>query len=176
MTAQRHNHRAPEEEQKITPGRPCDTDARPSKKMYAFFRGRRAPPLPARARLRSTKSQRGVHSPHLEHNLFDGFPLKSRRLRCLGGNTPAFSSEKGGNEQERGEMIVKGRVEWGGDILIVMHGRSRMTIDPSIPTMPGRSMSGFHRSCRHGRYQVRSAARCSASRMKGEPHPAKKRL
>ena len=25
-----------------------------------------------------------------------------------------------------------------------MHGRSRMTIDPRIPTMPGRSTSGFH--------------------------------
>ena len=25
-----------------------------------------------------------------------------------------------------------------------MHGRSRMTIDPYIPTMPGRSTSGFH--------------------------------
>ena len=26
-----------------------------------------------------------------------------------------------------------------------MHGRSRLTIDPRIPTMPGRSTSGFHR-------------------------------
>ena len=26
-----------------------------------------------------------------------------------------------------------------------MHGRSRMTIDPRIPAMPGRSTSGFHR-------------------------------
>ena len=25
-----------------------------------------------------------------------------------------------------------------------MHGRSRITIDPRIPTMPGRSRSGFH--------------------------------
>ena len=29
-------------------------------------------------------------------------------------------------------------------IIIIMHGRSRMAIDPHIPTMPGRSMSGFH--------------------------------
>ena len=26
-----------------------------------------------------------------------------------------------------------------------MHGRSRIAIDPRIPTMPGRSTSGFHR-------------------------------
>ena len=30
-------------------------------------------------------------------------------------------------------------------VLNLMHGRSRMIIDPRIPTMPGRSMSGFHR-------------------------------
>ena len=33
----------------------------------------------------------------------------------------------------------------GGGVLIIMHGRSRMTIDPRIPTMPGRSASSFHR-------------------------------
>ena len=55
-----------------------------------------------------------------------------------------------------------------------MHGRSRMTIDPRIPTMPGRSTSGFHRPGRHRLHQARSAVRCSASRMKGELHPAKK--
>ena len=33
----------------------------------------------------------------------------------------------------------------GGDTLVV-HGRSRMTIDPRIPTMPGRAEHvGFHR-------------------------------
>ena len=37
----------------------------------------------------------------------------------------------------------------GGGLLIMMHGRSRMTIDPRIPTMPGRSTSGFHRPGRH---------------------------
>ena len=39
---------------------------------------------------------------------------------------------------------------WGGvldrrHVLDLMHGRSRMTIDPRIPKMPGRSMSGLHR-------------------------------
>ena len=32
---------------------------------------------------------------------------------------------------------------WG--VPVFMHGRSRMTIDPRIPTMPGWSTSGFHR-------------------------------
>ena len=58
----------------------------------------------------------------------------------------------------------------------VMHGPSRMTIDPRIPTMPGRSTSGFHRPGRHCLHQARSAVRCSASRMKGELHPTKSRL
>ena len=31
----------------------------------------------------------------------------------------------------------------GGGVFIIMHGRSRMTMDPRIPTMPGRSTSGF---------------------------------
>ena len=30
-----------------------------------------------------------------------------------------------------------------------VHCRSRMTIDPPIPAMPGRSTSGFHQSGRH---------------------------
>ena len=59
----------------------------------------------------------------------------------------------------------------GGDVLIIMYGRSRMTIDPLIPTMPGQSTSGFHRPGRHRLYQARSAVRCLASRMKGELHP-----
>ena len=83
-------------------------------------------------------------------------------------------------------MVVKwlARRRWGGgkrgggvldrrDVLDIMHGRSRMTIDPRIPTMPGRSMSGFHRPGRHCLHQARSAVRCPASCMKGEPHPTK---
>ena len=37
----------------------------------------------------------------------------------------------------------------GGDALMIMLSRSRMTIDPCIPTMPGQSTSGFHRPGRH---------------------------
>ena len=49
-----------------------------------------------------------------------------------------------------------------------VHGRCRMTIDPSIPTLPGRSTSGFRQPGRHCMHQARSAVRCPASRMKGE--------
>ena len=31
------------------------------------------------------------------------------------------------------------------DVLDFMHGSSRKTIDPRIPTIPGLSLSGFHR-------------------------------
>ena len=55
---------------------------------------------------------------------------------------------------------------------MIMHDRSRMTVDPCIPTMPGRSTSGFHRPGRHWLHQARSAMRCWASDMKGELHPA----
>ena len=54
-----------------------------------------------------------------------------------------------------------------------VHGRSRMTIDPSIFTLPVRSTSGFNAPGRHCLHQARSAVRCWASRMKGELHPTK---
>ena len=46
----------------------------------------------------------------------------------------------------------------GEGVLLIMHGRSRRTVDPRIPTMPGRSTSGFHRpvACSH---QARSETR-----------------
>ena len=56
-----------------------------------------------------------------------------------------------------------------------VHGRSCTIIDPCTPTVPGRSLSGFHQSGRHCLQQARSAVRCSASRMKGELHPSKNR-
>ena len=64
----------------------------------------------------------------------------------------------------------------GVGVLIVMHGRSRVIIDPRTSTMPGRSTSSFHRPGRYCLHQARSAVRCSASRVKGELHPAKNRL
>ena len=62
------------------------------------------------------------------------------------------------------------------DGLDLMHGRSRTALNPRIRTMPGRSISGFHRSGRHCLHQARSAGRRPASRMKGELLPTKNRL
>ena len=36
-----------------------------------------------------------------------------------------------------------------------VHGRSRMTIDPRTPTMPGRSTSGFHQPGGYCLHQAR---------------------
>ena len=60
-------------------------------------------------------------------------------------------------------------------ILIVMHGRNVITIDPRIPTMPGRSTLGLHRPGktllrRQAEQAERSAVRGSAGRVKGELH------
>ena len=57
-----------------------------------------------------------------------------------------------------------------------MHGRSLMTIDPRILTMPGRNTSGFYQPGRHCLHQARSAVACLVSRMKGELTPTKTRL
>ena len=61
----------------------------------------------------------------------------------------------------------------GGGVLIIVHGHSRLIVDPRIPTTPGRSASGFHRPGRHCLQQARGAARRWASRMKAELHPTK---
>ena len=53
--------------------------------------------------------------------------------------------EDGGGKKERFDT------KRGGEgVLIIMHGRSRMTIDPRIPTIPARNTLGFHRP---GRYR-----------------------
>ena len=61
------------------------------------------------------------------------------------------------------------------DVLDLMHGRSRKTIDPSHSFNAGTVHVGFSPTmqafaCLH---QARSAVRCVASRMKGELHPTK---
>ena len=43
-----------------------------------------------------------------------------------------------------------GNPSGGGGCTQFVHGRCRMTIDPRIPTMPGRSTSGFCRTDREG--------------------------
>ena len=58
----------------------------------------------------------------------------------------AFGTSEEEREQNRAEQSKAKRPEDGGGgrgVLMIVHGRSRMTIDPRIPTMPGRSMSGF---------------------------------
>ena len=73
----------------------------------------------------------------------------------------------------QGALII---MQGGRGVLIIMRGRSRMTIDPRIFTMPGRSASGFHRPGRHLLTpSAKRAVRCSASRMMGGLHPTKNR-
>ena len=50
------------------------------------------------------------------------------------------------------------------------------TIDPRVPTMPGRSTSDVHRRGRYRVHQARSAVGCCASRMEGALHPTKNHL
>ena len=113
----------------------------------------------------------------------DGFlpPLLERMSRAAALKTArtwgGIWSEGGGDGIE-GAGDGRGRPRdgiGGGGCTQFVHGRSRMTIDARIPTMPGRSTSGFHQPGGHYLHQVRSAVRCSASRMKGEPHPSKNR-
>ena len=44
-----------------------------------------------------------------------------------------------------------------GGLLVVVHGRSRMIIDPRIPTVPARSTSDSHGPGGHWLHQARSA-------------------
>ena len=70
------------------------------------------------------------------------------------------------------EAGLAGRGGGWGECFHFMHGRSRMTIDPRIPTWPGRSTSGFRGPGGHGMHQApRSAVRCSASCTKGDLRP-----
>ena len=59
----------------------------------------------------------------------------------------------------RGRRNRKKRSQDRGGCTQFVHGRSCMTIDPRIPTMPGRSTSGFHQTGRHCLHQARSAVR-----------------
>ena len=47
-------------------------------------------------------------------------------------------------------VAVPGR----GGVLVVKHDRSGITVDPCMPTMPGRSASGFHRPDSHCLHQA----------------------
>ena len=75
----------------------------------------------------------GKNSPKARHN--------SRACREL--------KKGGGYRGKRGGVLDR------RDVLGLMHGRSRMTIDPRTPTMLGRSTSGFRRPGRHCLHQAR---------------------
>ena len=70
---------------------------------------------------------------------------QSRRSR-RGGNRHCMAYIPYGCHGSGGGNV---RRSWGGGGSHVMHGRSRMTIYPCMPTMPGRSTTDFHRQGRH---------------------------
>ena len=96
-----------------------------------------------------------AHPDHA-HLLFSG--------TLLGLTAPSVAQEG-----ERGSLFF--RLQFGGGgVLIVMLGRSRMTIDPRISTMPGRSTSGFHLPGRHRWHQALQLAGGGGM----PPHPCTK--
>ena len=54
-------------------------------------------------------------------------------------------------------LLVRPIWRGGGRCTQFVHGRSRMTLDPRIPTMPGRSTSGFRQPGTHCLHQARGA-------------------
>ena len=68
-----------------------------------------------------------------------------------------------------------GGVGWGW-CTHFMRRRGLNTVDPCMPTTPGRSTSEFHRPGMHRVNQAGCAVRCSANCMKGELHPTESRL
>ena len=65
----------------------------------------------------------------------------------------------GGGESGGGREVCLLLVGGGGCTQFV-HGRSRMAMDPRIPTMPGRGTSGFHQLGREGRGGRNKDFRC----------------
>ena len=59
-----------------------------------------------------------------------------------------------------GEVGMCSREGVGGGVLDIMHDRSRVTMDPRIPTMPGWGVWDCRRRGRHCLHQARSAVRC----------------
>ena len=77
-----------------------------------------------------------------------------RRISCTNLSWPLSS----GALRLYGVLPRNGAITRGGGTQGV-HGRSRMTIGPRIPTRPGRSMSGFYQPGRHCLHQAQSAVR-----------------
>ena len=72
-------------------------------------------------------------------------------------------------------ISLRCRGRGGGGYSQLVHGCGHMTIDPRIPTIPGRSPSGSHQPGIHCSHQTRSAVGRSANCKKGKPHPSKNR-
>ena len=97
--------------------------------------------------------------PYLETKISSPKARSPRTWRGRAAVTAAAAAEMavapGEGGGGRGGVVLNWRY-----VLDLMYGRSRMPIDPRIPTVSGRSMSGFHRPGRHCLHQVRSAVRC----------------
>ena len=74
-------------------------------------------------------------------------PAKNKRIagpQTIPIARPGLDVGLPGNASLRAEEAAQ-TCERGGGCAHLMHGRSRMAIDPRIPTLPGRgSTSGFH--------------------------------
>ena len=73
------------------------------------------------------------------------------------------------------KSVLQGGVVGGGSTHFI-HGHSRTTTNPRIPTVAGQGTSGLHRPGRHHVHQAQSDVRRLASRAKGELHPTKNHL
>ena len=83
------------------------------------------------------------------------------RLRiALGVCTQTWTRVDEGRQQCCTRLAIKMKARTAvvvEGVYSVLHGRSCMTIHPRIPTMPGRSTSGFRQPGRHCLHQTRSA-------------------
>ena len=110
---------------------------------------------------RSLKTTLIPWHPYLLGRRVSGFHRPSRPFVGQAQSAVRFSASR-----IKSELHTVG----GGRGIDFMHGRSLMTISPRIPTVPGRSTSGFLRTCRTdiACANLKSAVRRSASGMQGE--------
>ena len=97
-------------------------------------------------------------------------------MRAVNTNAPWEERERGrGRGRRRGrERVEKGGM--GGEVPIIKYDRSRMTIEPRIPTCRNRARWVFDDQAGICLHQARSAVRCWAIRIKGEFHATKNRF
>ena len=88
----------------------------------------------------------GVQSNYPFPPLYESTPL---RLLVHAIPRQGYGSAKKKNMTMHNPTIIFESQTGGWSVLIIMHARSRMNIDLRIPTLPGRSTSGFHRPGRH---------------------------